>query len=154
MTCAMSGSRAGAKPRHGARTPVSFRLGAELLTALSYGARRRGLIRNDLFCQLVAGPAGMRYAVPATFVLAVAPPPPLLLSSASPKRFDIPNDILAGLRNRAEGLGKTLTALVIETLEKELGEDIAAVRNYLDELKTQEDELKTQEGASAMAQAS
>lgn len=78
--------------------------------------------------------AGVTYAVQDGLTLAVTAalsPPTALPAAAGPTRFDVPDAVLEGLRELAARHDKTLTALVIETLEDELAAELAAVDEYL-----------------------
>lgn len=134
MRASTGRGRAGRKRTHGPRTSVSFRLPAEVLEALRFGAVRRGLTRLDLFCQTMATRVGVPYPTPARLALvevAYAPPLDAGQGAPGPTMFPVPDDMLERLRQVVEQLDyKSLTALVIDALEEALAEELAVVRSH------------------------
>lgn len=111
---------------------MSFRLPAEVLEALRFGAVRRGLTRLDLFCQTLAARAGVPYAAPAPLALVevgYTPQRGTSHTAPGPTMFPIPDDILERLRQLTEAFDyKSLTALVVDALEEALAEELTVVR--------------------------
>lgn len=150
MKCSTDHRRTpGRKPKHGPRTSVSYRLSAELLMALHRNAKCRGVAANELFCHFVARAAGVQYPVPDGPLMLAVTPAPLLRTRPGPTPFQLPDQVLARLRERAERLRVSVTALVISTLEKELAEDLTIVRTYLRTLQEKPSDM--QEAAMAHA---